>query len=119
MRALLLALALLGCNAEREPVEPVWNKQPCDHCRMLLSERPYAAQAIDPEGDRRFFDDVGCLADYLNDHPGSYAAWVALDDGWVDVAQARFVGDRRTPMGSGFAASADGGLDFTAVRASR
>ena len=39
------------------PVEPAWDRQACAHCRMHLSEPPFAAQLRTAEGEVLYFDD--------------------------------------------------------------
>jgi hypothetical protein len=111
MRALVCALVLVaGCHeAADRPLDPVWGKQPCDHCAMLVDEPRFAAQATTADGARVYFDDVGCLAGWLREHRrGAARAWVRRDDTWVPVGDARFHGGERTPMGYGYVAAGDG-----------
>lgn len=123
-RALIvLCLVFLACKPETPaPSEPVWGKQPCAHCLMLLSERRPAAQLMLADGTRMFFDDVGCMAEWLargSERPA--AAWVPGPDGvgWQDAFASRYSAGHRTPMDYGFL-SADDGMTFpqlqTAVR---
>jgi hypothetical protein len=86
---------------------------------MLVGERAPAAQLITNTGARHFFDDVGCMAEWLDRNPDAAAsAWVSSADhkGWQGAASARFVDRQRTPMDYGFVPGANG-VDFTAVRA--
>lgn len=123
MKRILLSLCwlfLFACEAgPLRPLEPVWGKQPCDHCNMLLSDPLPAGQAVLKEGERKYFDDVGCLAAYLA-QPGvvAKAAWVHDASGthWVDALTARYTGGHRTPMDFGFLA-AKSGLTFQEVQA--
>jgi copper chaperone NosL len=115
MRRVALALCtlfLLACDAgPPRPVEPVWGKQSCAHCTMLVSERQPAAQALLRDGSRKFFDDVGCLAAYLT-QPGvvAQAAWVHGPDSdlWVDALTAHYSAGHRTPMDFGYLAASSG-----------
>lgn len=117
---MLLLLLLLGCeSAAPGPTDPVWGKQPCAHCMMLISERAPAAQLLTRSGARQFFDDVGCMAEWLDRNPDAAAlAWVSSADhtGWQEASSARFIDGRRTPMDYGFVPGASG-VDFAAVRA--
>jgi hypothetical protein len=121
MRALLLAgiVAVAAACHERAdgPLEPVWGKQPCDHCAMLLDEPRFAAQAVAKDGSRLYFDDVGCLAGWLEEHPaGAAQAWVRAGERWLPPAEARFTAGEHTPMGYGFVA-ATRGVAWSEVRA--
>jgi copper chaperone NosL len=117
---LLMVLGMsLACGAGPEqPVDPVWGKQACEHCMMLVSEPRPAAQAVLPGGTRKFFDDVGCLVEWL-DRSGEVPLrmWVRppAGDGWIDARAARYGEGQRTPMDYGFLAS-DGGRSFEELR---
>lgn len=104
-----IALLLLGCTSTEEPVDPVWGKEPCAHCAMLVSERRFAAQ-IGGGGERRFFDDIGCMVLWLEKN-GSRASriWVREDgERWVDAKTARYEAGAKTPMDFGFVATKSG-----------
>jgi copper chaperone NosL len=110
--ALLWLLLALACSEQRaRPVEPVWGKQPCDHCMMLVSEKPPAAQLLLGDGARKFFDDVGCMVAWLAQNGGQHlAAWVRAPgrDGWVDARSVRYGAGQRTPMDYGYLPAARG-----------
>lgn len=107
-RSLLLVLLSVACAAGLEPAEPVWGKESCAHCSMLVSERASAAQLLTADGARRFFDDAGCLVRFLDRTPSPGArAWVRLAGGWILATEARFA-PARTPMDYGFVGAAEG-----------
>lgn len=119
--ALLLGLLLLlGCPERAlAPVEPVWGKQSCAHCAMLVSEKAAAAQVVTADGQRRFFDDPGCMVAWEDrEAPRVSARWVRGPGGagWVDPTTARFSAGHPTPMDFGFLADTDG-VTFEQVRA--
>lgn len=65
-----LALALAACS--RGPAEPAaldTRNDACAHCRMATSDARFAAQVVAPGEEPRFFDDVGCLRDWLAKGP--------------------------------------------------
>jgi copper chaperone NosL len=110
------ALAVLAACATG-PVQPApldTRNDACAWCRMAVSDARFAAQLVAPGEEPRFFDDIGCLADYLRAspavRPGS-AAYVAdhRSKAWVSAAAATFVRcpGLATPMASGLAAFAD------------
>lgn len=104
-----LAAVLAACAGPATPADPVWGREPCAHCVMLVGDRRYAAQAIDEHGERRFFDDVGCLAAWSTTRGLPAAAWVRDEtDAWVDARAARYGDGFKTPMDSGFAAARTG-----------
>lgn len=118
-RALLVAfgtLVLAGCRDASAPSDPVWGKQACAHCKMLVSDPQFAAQALTPASEHIYFDDVGCLASYLPAHSDVKATWVRDASGhWLETRTARFRGGAKTPMDFGFVVDATGPLDFKAV----
>ena len=117
-RAFITALLCftMGCQDYAQPSEPVWNKQPCGHCHMLVSDPQFAAQLVTRSHERQYFDDPGCLAAYLRAHADVVEhAWVRSETGWVLAEHARFHAGANSPMGYGFVASASGELDFAAM----
>lgn len=83
---------------------------------MLVDEPRFAAEVLTRDGARLYFDDVGCLAAWLREHPGAAArAWVDRDGTWIAASAARFSAGARTPMGYGFVAAPDG-IDWDALQ---
>lgn len=119
-RALLLAaVSLVACEGKLAPVDPYWGKQACADCGMLVSEKRFAAQLVDAQGERLYFDDVGCLVHRLEVRPVDTAAsWVrhSAAERWLPLAEARFEEGAKTPMDYGFAASEEGRLGIDDVR---
>jgi nitrous oxide reductase accessory protein NosL len=114
----LVCALLLGCSNAEAAVEPVWGKQPCDHCHMLLSDPQNAAQLVTKEGERLYFDDVGCMLERLAWRAGSVAhVWVRDANGsWIDAERAHYRSGANTPMGYGVQVSSDGALDFASAQ---
>lgn len=117
MRALLFSIAVaLGigsCGTPADhPEEPIWGKQPCGHCAMLLTELAHGAQLVTQAGDRLFFDDLGCMAAWENEHTGqTQHHWVRRNDapGWLVADTATYQRAPHTPMDFGFVALPTGG----------
>ena len=117
-RPLLLALALLGAacgpRGAALPAPLDTANETCGWCRMAVSDPRFAAQLAAPGEEARFFDDVGCLRDFLHDS-GDLApntiAYVAdhRTRVWVPAAGAAYtrVPSLQTPMGSHLVAHAD------------
>jgi copper chaperone NosL len=114
--AVVLVLALTGCqrgppgSAKLDPLNDA-----CAHCRMAVSDPRFAAQVVAPREEPRFFDDLGCLRDWLREHPRLPRGAVAFvadhrTGAWVRAARAVYarVPGLATPMGSGLVAHADG-----------
>ena len=116
----LFAGALVGvaCSRSDTPTEPVWGKEPCAHCKMLVSDKRYAAQVIDDEGEHRYFDDVGCMVLWMDAHKPPARSWVrdATSGVWLDARAAKYVHGARTPMDFGFEAHAADGVPLETVR---
>ncbi|HEX5083744.1 MAG TPA: nitrous oxide reductase accessory protein NosL [Blastocatellia bacterium] len=104
--ALLLgALWLASCGAPKfEPVE-IAAEDMCAFCKMAISEKQYAAEFLNQDGDAFKFDDIGCLANQLKtvQNRRNIAAFFIMDYDarqWVNAEQAYFVRSDgfRTPM---------------------
>lgn len=113
-------LAALGCDpGADDPKEPVWGKQACAHCAMLLSDQEHAAQAVTATGERLYFDDLGCLVAWTIAQPtAATRRWVRATDTrtWVAAETAGYERRARTPMGFGIVAvSGPGELDWNGV----
>lgn len=117
-------VAILSGNSERQPVEVVPGRFQGAQCGMTLNQVEDSAQAVAPDGRTWFFDDVGCLALWLNTNSlrDEMVLWVFSRDtgAWVDGRLAWYSRADRTPMAYGFAAHAaeqEGFVDFeTMVR---
>ena len=123
-----LLLLLSGCSGDpgTGPKEPRWDRNACERCRMVLSDRHYSAQIrYLPEGKKRtkvlWFDDIGCAALWLEDKPWKDAPkteiWVTdhRSGKWIDARTATYVKDKITPMAYGLGAQKEpqaDGLDF-------
>lgn len=88
-------------------------------CGMILSGETDAAEAIAPDGKTWFFDDVGCLALWLNEQPEKerIRLWVYARDAkdWVEARRAWYSLTDSTVMRYGFAAyktKQEGFVDF-------
>jgi copper chaperone NosL len=119
LAVLVVALAAVACKQTDAAAEPVWGKEPCAHCKMLVSDKRYAAQLVDEAGDHRFFDDIGCMVLFMDARKPPERVWVreSTSGTWVDARTARYVQGARTPMDFGFEARNDGTIAFEAVRA--
>jgi copper chaperone NosL len=110
-----VAALLAACAAGPPPPASLdTGNEACAHCRMAVSERRLAAQIAAPGEEPRFFDDLGCLRDWLAEHPSLHPEAIAYvaDHGtaeWVPAAEAVYteVPGLETPMGSHLVAHAD------------
>jgi len=103
----LLVLVVAGCGGTGTPVTFDPAHEPCRFCRIVGSNGRFAAELVAPGQDALYFDDIGCLLQYLRastERAKSADAFVAdhRTGAWVSARQAVYV--RRdaieTPMGS-------------------
>jgi copper chaperone NosL len=106
--AVAVAAVLAACSrANPEPAPLDTRNEACAHCRMVVSDARFAAQIVAPGEEPRFFDDLGCLRDWLRGRgapPRGAAAYVAdhRTREWVLAPAAVYarVPGLSTPMGS-------------------
>lgn len=106
-------------NPERRPVPMEAGRFQDTQCAMTIEDLAHACQAVDERGRTWFFDDVGCLALWLEKRRDrdDLVLWVRdADDGqWIDGRTAWYLLGAETPMGYGFlphAAPCEGAVDF-------
>lgn len=105
----LMVCAVACTQGEDVAKEPVWGKQACGHCAMLLSEQDHGAQATTTTDERLYFDDLGCLIAWDDANPKlARHKWVHTSDShaWLPIEQAGFAPAAHTPMDFGFVALA-------------
>jgi copper chaperone NosL len=111
---LALLPAACGPRGAARPAPLDTANEACRWCRMAVSNVRFAAQLAAPGEEARFFDDVGCLRDFLREGgrlPPGTIAYVAdhRTRAWVPAADAVYtrVSSLQTPMGSHLVAHAD------------
>jgi copper chaperone NosL len=113
--ALLLgALWLAACGKPKfEPVE-IAAEDMCAYCKMAISERQYAAEFLNRDGDVFKFDDIGCLANFVAEQKvgDSIAVFYLVDfdsKQWLKAEEASLVASPNfhTPMGGSMVAFKD------------
>ena len=109
-----LAAALACAGGPPQPAELDTRNESCSFCRMTVSDPRFAAQVVAPGELPRFFDDVGCLRDWLGKQealPPGAVAYVAdhRTRAWVPAARAVYtrVPQLATPMASHLVAHAN------------
>jgi copper chaperone NosL len=115
LRPVLPLLLALGCTPQRPgPAALDTRTETCAWCRMGVSDARLAAQLVASAEEPRFFDDIGCLRDYLRSAkslPRGTVAYVAdhTTRTWVAAAHAVYtrVPSLETPMNSHLIAHAD------------
>jgi copper chaperone NosL len=114
-RLVLLAVAVAAAACESGAPGPgtiALGRDLCANCRMAIVSQQTAAQIVAAGDDPVFFDEVGCLRDYVRRHPLAPSAVAYVADHqtgqWIDARQATFTQTRAaTPMTSGLLAHAD------------
>jgi len=114
--AVLLLLSFNGCEKKQittELREVHWDRDMCERCKMVTSDRHHAVQVIDPKtGKSYMFDDIGCALLWFEDEKVSWKdqakVWITdVDTGkWIDARTAFYDRGNVTPMAYGFAAHA-------------
>jgi len=113
-RSILLAAFVVSACASgpAPPTTLALGEDACAHCRMTLVSQSTAAQIARRGDEPVFFDEIGCLRDYLGGHATLGDAVVYVADHrtgeWVKARTAVFTKtSTSTPMGSGLLAHAD------------
>jgi hypothetical protein len=114
---LLVSLIVVACDDATRAADPVWGKEACQSCAMLLSDPRFAAQLATEDGARVLFDDPGCMATWIAEGRGKVRrAWVRTAAGtWVDARTARYARGQPSPMGFGFAVDEHGDAEWADV----
>ena len=112
-----IAAAIVAGSCARGPLPPApldTKNEACAFCRMGVVDRRFAAQLVAPGEEPKFFDDIGCLRDYLaraGGAPGGAIAYVSdhRTRSWVAAAEAVYTRapSVQTPMSSGLMAHVD------------
>jgi copper chaperone NosL len=111
---LVTCAAALSCaGGPPEPAEWVSGAYQCQFCRMTVVDRRFASQIVKARDEPRFFDDLGCLANYLAktaaraDDTALYVADHRTGE-WVRAHEAVYarVDGLSAPMGSHIVAHA-------------
>jgi len=106
---------LAGCGSSPLPPATLGGRgEACASCRMAVSAAGVVAQLVAPGEEPMFFDDIGCLASFLKEHPEQPAGAIAFvvdhrTRSWARANAALYtrVPDLETPMGSHLVAHAD------------
>jgi len=114
------------------PVAVKWDRDACERCRVVLSDRYHAAQIRGgPTGKKAKvykFDDTGGAIAWLQDKSGKHDAETELwvnehrDERSIDGYSTTCLSGQRTPMDFGMGAQAEpaeGGVSFQQARPMR
>jgi len=109
----LAFFAFTGCNAKKnsnEVKEVHWDRDMCERCKMVVSDRHHAVQVINPQTHKaRMFDDLGCAVLWFKEEQIDWKEqailWItdAQSGQWIDAKKAYYDAGNITPMAFGFA----------------
>jgi hypothetical protein len=110
---LFLAFTFLGCEKKitTELHDVHWDRDMCERCAMVVSDRKHTAQVINPiDGRSYMFDDIGCWVLWVQENQISWEkeAVIWITDGntgeWINARTAFYSTENITPMAYGFMA---------------
>lgn len=108
-----MTILISGCDTkiDLEPKKIHWDRDMCERCKMVLSDRKFSAQAINPDNGRKYvFDDIGCVILWFKENNISWkdraVIWVndAKTGELIDARKAFYDALNITPMAYGFGA---------------
>ncbi|MGH0034145.1 MAG: protein NosL [Myxococcota bacterium] len=126
-------LVIVGCGRDpgSGPIAVTWDRDTCERCQMVISDRAFAAQVRNAGGRVHLFDDIGCAILWLDEHrlrqePGEEEPreiWVRSLSGedWLDARTAHYESGHVSPMGYGYGARSvpsSGSLELGELRPS-
>ena len=121
MKKLLVLLTLtatvfaISCKHEPDfsPRTINYDRDICAQCLMGIADSLWAVQAINSQEDVLWFDDIGCLVEYMKTPNwqkftghAKVKIWVGNTEGggWTDAQKAYYNFGKHTPMGYGYSA---------------
>lgn len=105
----VIGFIIAGCGTQDQgPPRIRYGEETCDRCRMIISEKRFAAAYRTESGALRKFDDLGCAALHPKEQAETITQLWGYDyeeTDWLDVRQAFLVhsSELLTPMGYGIA----------------
>jgi len=110
---LVFLLIFLGCEKKivTELHDVHWDRDMCERCAMVVSDRKHTVQVINPINGRSYmFDDIGCWVLWVQEDQISWEkeAIIWITDGntgeWINARTAFYNTENITPMAYGFMA---------------
>jgi len=109
--SMLIVWSFAGCE-KRDPnaMRKVhWDRDMCERCKMVVSDRKHTVQVIQPKTGRSYmFDDIGCMVLWLHEEQIEWASsakiWItdSTTGDWIDARTAYYDTSCITPMAFGF-----------------
>lgn len=93
------------------PVEVLWDKEPCAHCRMHVGEPHFAAQLQTTDREVLNFDDPGCLLAFqAKQRRPVHAIYFhhLKENRWIPQSEVFFIPVEPSPMGYNLGAVSQG-----------
>jgi copper chaperone NosL len=112
---LIIGVTVLA-NCQKQAVEPVAlaPEDMCVYCKMAISEKRYAAEFVDSEGQAFKFDDIGCMVNFIKSRKNTtkIVAYFVMDFDerqWIKAGDAYYVrsSEITAPMNGGLIAFKD------------
>ena len=103
----------LGCEQKitTELHKVHWDRDMCERCKMVVSDRKNTVQVINPKTGRSYmFDDIGCTILWFKEDKieweNNATIWINnIETGkWIDAKKAFYDTENITPMAYGFGA---------------
>jgi len=117
---LIMGLAFFNFNAcdskqkDNEVQKVHWDRDMCERCKMVVSDRHHAVQVINPHTHKSYmFDDLGCEILWFKEESIEWEAqaviWItdAKSGKWINAKKAYYDMGNITPMAFGFAPHKD------------
>ena len=117
MKYMLILFVLLGFTACKDKIDTGphavrYGEDVCERCKMIISDKRFAAQFITEGGEAKKYDDTGCMVEDLKDAEkrGEKTIAVFVSDyntgEWLDAGKAFYLanGELKSPMGYNIAA---------------
>lgn len=116
-------VAVVEGNSAKKALPFIPNHYHDVQCAMTVTHENFACQAVAPNGKTWFFDDIGCLVNWMKDKAFKKDAvlWTHAEDtgNWIDAKKAWYTRTDPTPMHYGFGAREhfkEGMIDFETMR---
>ena len=107
-------LLFVCCETSKFKPVAIAPEDMCAYCKMAISEKRYAAEFIDSEGQASKFDDIGCMVNFIKSKKNTtkIVAYFVMDFDerrWIKATDASYIrsSELNTPMNGGIIAFKD------------
>jgi nitrous oxide reductase accessory protein NosL len=109
--ALMTFTACQDNSLEKGMKEVHWDRDVCERCTMIISEKKFTVQVMNPKTQQTyFFDDLGCAVIWFKEKNQDWfenaKIWIndSVSGQWLNAKEAIYLPDTLTPMGYGLSA---------------